>query len=134
MELLKKWHQAIQTRDVSMLDEILAEEVVFYSPVVWSEQKGKALTKMYLTAALHVIGGNDFNYVNEIVSKNQACLEFSTKIGDTIINGVDLITTNEEGKIIEFKVMVRPLRGMMVLKEKMFELLEMMSDNKKKDQ
>jgi SnoaL-like protein len=134
MELLIKWHQAIQTRDVSILDEILSEEVVFYSPVVWSGQKGKALTKMYLTAALHVIGGNDFKYVNEIISNNQACLEFSTKIENTIINGVDLITTNDEGKIVEFKVMVRPLRGMMVLKEKMFELLEMMSDNKKKEQ
>ena len=99
MEVLKKWHMAVESRDAALLDEILAEDVIFYSPVLWSAQKGKDLTKMYLTAAIHVIGGKDFKYVKEIVGKNQACLEFTTKIGETIVNGVDIITTNEEGKI-----------------------------------
>jgi len=128
MDFLNKWHQLVQTKDSSLLDELLAEEVVFYSPVVWPAQEGKMLTKMYLNAALHVIGGDDFKYVKEIVSDHQVCLEFSTKIGDTIINGVDIITINEDGKIIEFKVMVRPLKAMMALKDKMFELLQMMKD------
>ena len=124
MEVLNKWHRAIETRDPSLLDEILADDVVFYSPVLWSKQEGKTITKMYLTAALHVLANNDFKYVREIVSGNHACLEFTTKIDDTIINGVDLITVNENSKIIEFKVMVRPIRGMMAVKEKMFELLQ----------
>jgi len=127
MEVLQKWHQAVQTKDIEILNEILAEDVVFYSPVVWSAQKGKEITKMYLTAALHVIGGKDFKYEKEIVSNNQACLEFSTMIGAININGVDIITVNDEGKIIEFKVMVRPLKGMMALKDKMFELMKIMN-------
>lgn len=126
MEILEQWHRAIETRDPSILDEILSEDVVFYSPVLWSKQEGKMLTTMYLSAALHVLGGNDFKYVKEIVSGNQACLEFTTKIGDTVVNGVDIITTNDRGRIVEFKVMVRPIRGMMVLKEKMLELLQKM--------
>jgi len=127
MEVLKKWHLAVETKDASILDEILADEVVFHSPVVWTPQVGKEITKMYLSAAMYVIGGEDFQYVKEIVSKNQACLEFTTKIGDTIINGVDIITINKENKIIEFKVMIRPLKGMMAVKDKMFELMRKMS-------
>ena len=126
MELLKKWHKAIETRDINVLDEILADDVTFYSPVVWTPQEGKALTTMYLSAAFYVLGGNDFKYVKEVISGNIACLEFSTKVDDIVVNGVDIITTNEAGKIVEFKVMVRPLKGMMILKEKMFELMEKM--------
>lgn len=129
METLKKWHAAVQNRDISIVDEILAEDVVFHSPVVWTPQKGKEITKMYLFAAMHIIGGKDFTYVKEIVSSHQACLEFTTKIGDIIINGVDIITFNDDEKIIEFKVMVRPMKGMMELKEKMFELMQKMNDN-----
>ena len=124
MNILEKWHHMVQSRDIKMLDELLAEDVAFYSPVIWSPQKGKQLTSMYLYAALEVLVGSDFKYVKEIVGKNQLCLEFKTTVDDIIINGVDLISLNEEGKIIEFKVMVRPLKGMMKLKEKMFELLQ----------
>lgn len=127
MEFLQKWHQAVKSRDIQMLDEILSDEVVFHSPVVWTPQEGKAITKMYLSAAMYVIANENFNYVKEITSGNQACLEFTTKIGETIVNGTDIITFDDEGKITEFKVMVRPLRGMMILKEKMFELMQKMS-------
>ena len=116
MEVLQKWHHAVQSNDPSLLDEIFSEEVVFYSPVVWRPQSGKALTKMYLTAAMHVFKNSEFKYVREIVSGHQACLEFTAKIGETIVNGVDLITINEANQIIEFKVLVRPMQGMMVLK------------------
>ena len=124
MKILEKWHQIVQLRDMSLLDELLADEVVFYSPVLWSPQEGKLLTMMYLSAAAEIIGGENFKYVKEIVTEHQACLEFSAKVGDIFINGVDIISTNEAGKIIEFKVMVRPLKGMMILKERMFELLQ----------
>jgi len=127
METLHKWHQAVQTRDVSLLDEILSEDVVFHSPVVWTPQEGKEITKLYLTAAMYVLGNEDFQYTKEIISDHQICLEFTTKIDDTIINGIDIITLNDEGKIIEFKVMVRPLKAMMALKDKMHELMQKMS-------
>jgi len=124
MKYLDKWHHAVKTKDVNILDDLLDDDVVFHSPVVWTPQAGKQITKMYLAAALYVIANEDFRYVNEITSANQASLEFSTKIGDIIVNGVDLITFNEEGKIIEFKVMVRPYKGMLAVKDKMFEMMK----------
>jgi hypothetical protein len=128
MQVLTKWHEALKTGDLNILDEILANEVVFYSPVVWSAQEGKFLTKMYLSAAFQVLVTSDFKYDKQVVDGNHACLEFSTKIGDTIINGVDIITTNEYGKIVEFKVMVRPMKAMLCLKDKMLEMLQNMSN------
>lgn len=126
MESLKRWHHAVQKRDTSILEDILADDVTFYSPAIWAPQNGKTLTKMYLIGAMLVLGGEEFEYVKEIVSGNMACLEFTTKIDDKIINGVDIITFDESGKIIEFKVMVRPYSSLVKLKEKMFELLQQM--------
>ena len=126
MEFIHKWHQAVQTKDIKILDELLSDDVVFHSPVVWTPQEGKEITKLYLSAAMYVIANEDFKYVKEIISSDQACLEFTTKIGDIVVNGVDIITFNDEGKITEFKVMVRPLKGMMTLKDKMFELMQKM--------
>lgn len=128
MNSLEKWHQAVKNRDITVLDHILADDVVFFSPVVWKSQHGKGITSLYLAAAMQVLGNEDFKYEKEIISEKQACLEFTTKIGDIIVNGVDLITFNDEDKIIEFKVMVRPLKGMMAVKEKMFELMQKMSE------
>ncbi len=126
METLEKWHDVVQSKDVNKLDAILSDDVVFHSPVVWTPQEGKEITKLYLTAAMYVIANDHFKYVKEVVADNQACLEFTTKIGDITINGIDIISLNEEGKIKEFKVMVRPLKAMMTLKDKMFELMQKM--------
>ena len=127
MEHLHKWHQAVGKRDLNILDDILDDEVVFHSPVLWTPQKGKDITKLYLGAAMNVLATADFKYVNEIVSNNQVCLEFTTLIGETVVNGVDIITFNEQGKITEFKVMVRPIKGMMAVKDKMLEFIQKMS-------
>ena len=121
---LARWHQAIKTGDASILSEILAEEVVFHSPVVWTPQKGKMITTLYLMGAFQVLGGQDFVYVKEIIAGNTAILEFNTKIEDIVVNGVDIIQWNEAGKIIEFKVMVRPLKGMHIVHQKMATMLE----------
>ena len=126
MSGLEKWHEAVKNRDLSALDDLLADDVVFFSPVVWKPQHGKDLTKLYLSAAMYVLANEDFRYQREIIDENQVCLEFTTKVDETIINGVDMITFNEEGRIVEFKVMVRPLRAMMTLKEKMLELMQKM--------
>ncbi|MEM6803018.1 MAG: nuclear transport factor 2 family protein [Bacteroidota bacterium] len=113
-------------RNMKLLDDLLDEDVVFHSPVVWTPQKGKNITKYYLMAADQVLGGDHFSYQKEIVGENQACLEFITKIGDTVVNGVDIITWNEEGMIIEFKVMVRPLQAVNAIWKSMQSMLEKM--------
>ena len=129
---LKNWHQFMETRNPKILDELLANEVIFYSPIVWTPQEGKQITKLYLMAALEVFGGEnaDFKYVKEVIDKNQFILEFNTIIDGITVNGVDMIEVNEEGKIISFKVMVRPLKAINKVHEKMGEMLEKLKLNK----
>jgi hypothetical protein len=123
---LKNWHQFMETRNPKILDELLANEVVFYSPIVWSPQEGKQITKLYLIAALKVFGGENtnFTYVRQVIENNQFILEFTTIIDGITVNGVDMIEVNDEGKIISFKVMVRPLKAINKVHEKMGEMLE----------
>jgi len=121
---IQKWHELLEQQKLEILDEILAEDVEFHSPVLHTPQKGKILTKMYLSAAYYVFSQQTFTYVREILQDNQACLEFKTEIDGIVINGVDLIECDENGKITDFKVMVRPLKGLQKLQEKMFELLD----------
>jgi len=116
----------METRNPKILDELLANEVVFYSPIVWSPQEGKQITKLYLIAALKVFGGENtnFTYVRQVIENNQFILEFTTIIDGITVNGVDMIEVNDEGKIISFKVMVRPLKAINKVHEKMGEMLE----------
>ena len=118
-----QWHTIVRTRDASGLGELLADEVIFYSPVVHTPQTGKAITTMYLTAALHVFGNESFRYVREVVGERDAVLEFETEIDGITVNGVDMIKWNADGKIVEFKVMVRPLRAINLIHQKMAEML-----------
>ena len=120
---LQLWHQFVQTGDYKLLDELLAEEVVFPSPVVWKPQKGKEITKIYLSAAAQVLGGEDFVYVREVINDRHYMLEFTKTIDDITINGIDMIEVNENDQIIDFKVMVRPLKGMQKIHQKMGEIL-----------
>ncbi|MEH6476745.1 MAG: nuclear transport factor 2 family protein [Sneathiella sp.] len=121
---LAKWHKIAATKDVQGLSKILHEDAIFHSPVVHTPQKGKALTQMYLTAAFHVLTGDDFKYVREVVSGNNAVLEFETIVDGITINGVDMITCDDDGLIVDFKVMVRPLKAMNMLHQKMMAMLE----------
>lgn len=126
MGVVEKWHHMMTTRSFEELDELLAEDAIMYSPVVFTPQKGKYITKMYLTAAGHVIGNEHFKYTSEIVGEGQACLEFETEIDGKYVNGVDLISWNEEQQITEFKVMIRPLQAVNVVWQEMGKLLEKM--------
>ena len=123
---LKNWHTFLDTKNPKILDELLADEVIFYSPIVWSPQEGKQITKLYLIAALKVFGGENtnFTYVRQVIENNQFILEFTTIIDGITVNGVDMIEVNDEGKIISFKVMVRPLKAINKVHEKMGEMLE----------
>lgn len=120
---LDLWHNIVRTRDAGGLDVLLDDDVVFHSPVVHTPQIGKAVTTMYLTAAVHVFGNDSFRYVREVVGENDAVLEFETEIDSIVVNGVDMIRWNAEGKIIEFKVMIRPLKAINIIHEKMGEML-----------
>lgn len=124
MNCLQAWHNIVRTRDASRLGDLLADDVVFYSPVVHTPQNGKMITSMYLAAAVQVFGNESFQYVREVVGESDAVLEFETEIDGIAVNGVDLIKWNADGKIVEFKVMVRPLKGINIIHEKMAAMLE----------
>ena len=138
MHPIKKWHELVETDNKDIYDEILAEDVVFYSPVVHTPQKGKGITKIYLSAAGNVFGDSkkesspkesfsNFKYTKEIIGENNACLEFENIIDGIHINGVDLITWNEDNLITEFRVLVRPLQAVNMLHKMMGEMLEKMN-------
>jgi hypothetical protein len=97
--------------DAALLADLLADDAVFHSPVVHTPQAGKAIVMAYLVAAAHVLGNDKFHYVRELVDGDEMMLEFVTEIDGTHINGVDIIRFNSEGKISDFKVMVRPLKA-----------------------
>jgi SnoaL-like domain len=120
---IETWHALVRSGDPSGLDQLLAEDAVFISPVVHTPQRGKALTMGYLSAAFHVFFNPSFRYVREIIGPTDALLEFETEIDGILVNGVDLIKWNEAGKIIEFKVMVRPLKAVNLVHERMAAML-----------
>ena len=122
---LEIWHEVVGKGKAEKLPEIIAEDCVFLSPVVHTPQEGKAITIAYLSAAAEVLS-DGFHYVKEIVDGNHAVLEFVCNIDGVTVNGVDIISFNEEGLIKEFKVMVRPLKGMQVVHQKMAEMLAAM--------
>ena len=125
------WHRLVQSRDPSGLGTLLADEVVFYSPVVHAPQRGRALTAMYLSAAFEVFFNQSFRYVREILGPADALLEFTTVVEGVEVNGIDLIKWNESGEIVEFKVMIRPLKAINLIHQKMASRLELMKNSPK---
>ena len=113
--LLAKWHDYMKAADPAGLDALLADNVVFESPVVHTPQAGKAITMKYLASAGTVLGGEGFHYLGEWLGDRSAILEFATVIDGIKVNGVDMIWWNAEGKINRFKVMVRPLKAINLL-------------------
>ena len=123
---LAAWHQVVQSRDPSTLSALLDDDVVFHSPVVHTAQRGKRITLKYLMGAMQVLNNAAFRYEREIVGAHDALLEFSTEIDGILINGIDLIRWNEAGRIVDFKVMVRPLKAVNLLHQRMGAMLEML--------
>ena len=121
---LDTWHQLVQNRDASGLNDLLADDVVFHSPVVHTPQHGRKLTAWYLSAAFSVFFNPTFRYVREIVGASDAMLEFETEIDGILVNGVDLIKWNDAGRIIEFKVMLRPLKAINLIHQRMGAMLQ----------
>ncbi len=135
---VEAWHRFVRNVSEEALDALLADEVVFHSPVVHTPQKGRALTKLYLMAAFNVFPGDDpggaakgegkppgkFRYVREVVDDHDAVLEFETEMDGIHVNGVDMIRWNDEGRIVDFKVMVRPLKAIQTVHARMAAMLE----------
>ena len=117
------WHQLVQASDPSGLEDLLADDAVFLSPIVHTPQRGKALAKGYLSAAFQVFFNPGFRYVREVIGPSDAMLEFETEIDGVLVNGVDIIKWNEAGQIIEFKVMIRPLKAVNLIHERMGAIL-----------
>lgn len=125
---LALWHQFVASKDGQLLKDFLAKEVVFHSPVVWTPQQGKEIVKMYLIAAGQIIANDDFEYVKELSNANYTVLEFKTIIDGVSIEGVDILTFNEENKLVDLKVMIRPLKAVQIVHQKMGEFLLKMKE------
>jgi len=125
---LEKRHLFTTSKDPKYLDELLADDVVFYSPIVHAPQKGKWITTGYLMSAMMILGADKskFTYVKEVMNTKDAILEFTAEIDGISINGVDMISVNEAGKLNVFKVMIRPLKAVNLIHEKMGEILKEM--------
>lgn len=121
---LATWHQLVEKRDARGLDSLLSDKVVFYSPVVHTPQVGKAMATQYLAAAFHVFFNESFRYVREIAGSRDAVPEFQVEIEGISVNGVDMIKWDDEGKIVEFKVMLRPLKAINLIHQKMAAMLQ----------
>jgi hypothetical protein len=118
------WHRLVKSQDPAGLNTLIDEAAVFYSPVVYAPQAGRRLVVMYLSAAFKVFFGPDFRYVREIIGPNDAVLEFETELDGVVVNGVDLIRWNDAGRITEFKVMLRPVKALQAVQQRMAVLLQ----------
>ncbi len=125
---LQHWHKVMSTGDAQLLSKLLTDDVVFHSPVVHTPQKGKKITMAYLLAASKVLGGDGFTYVREIIGQENFVLEFKKEIDGILINGVDIVAFNENDQITDFKVMVRPLKAVNMIHQKMGEMLMKMKN------
>jgi hypothetical protein len=119
---LRAWHAVVEAKDAALLDELLADDVVFRSPAVFRPQEGKALTTAYLSAAIAVLGPT-LRYVHEWFDESSAVLEFEADVDGMYVHGVDMLRWNDDGRITGFTVMVRPLRGLQQVMTRMAERL-----------
>jgi hypothetical protein len=118
------WHRLASSRDASGLDALLAEDVVFHSPVVHTPQRGRKLASLYLGAAFRVFFNPSFRHVREIVGPSDAMLEFEVEIDGVAVNGVDLLKWDAAGQIVDFKVMIRPLKAINLIHQRMAAMLQ----------
>lgn len=123
-EKLARWHQVLKSRDPQQLNALIADEAVFHSPLVHTPQQGKALTTAYLTAALYVLANDSFHYVREVSEGDHSILEFVLELDGITVNGVDMIQWNEQGQIVDFKVMIRPYKAIETVRTRMAAMLE----------
>jgi SnoaL-like domain len=115
---LRAWHAVIESGDPALLDGLLADDVVFRSPALFTPQQGKAATTQYLSSAMVVLGPS-LRYVSEWHDQASAVLEFEAELEGVYVQGVDMLRWNGDGRLVSFTVMVRPIRGL----QKLIELM-----------
>jgi hypothetical protein len=139
--VVEQWHRHLRGDLPGGLDVLLDDDVVFYSPIVFTPQVGKAVTKLYLRAAAVALpgevpeekapggpgAGGGFRYTKQVLSGDTAVLEFETSVDGRYVNGVDIIRCNDSGRIVEFRVMIRPLQAVEAVHRQMARTLEAMS-------
>jgi hypothetical protein len=131
-QTVAKWHDVVAGK--GDLDALLADDVVFVSPIVFTPQKGKDLAKLYLGAAGATIGGDEkqggggrkFRYVKQVLDHPHAVLEFETEMEGKYVNGVDILTCDDDDRIVEFRVMIRPLQAIQLVHRQMAAMIEQM--------
>ena len=123
MPVIERWLNVIENGQIADLDDMLAEDAVFYSPAVFTPQRGRATAAAYLRAAEHMFAGTGFHYVNKWIDANSAVLEFAAEIDGISVEGVDILHWNDEGQLTSVKVMVRPFKAIQTVVAKMAELL-----------
>jgi len=111
---LTRWHALVESKNPALLDDLLADDVVYRSPAVFAPQEGKALTRGYLSAAIKVLGPS-LRYVSQWHDDASAVLEFEADLDGLYLQGVDILHWNADGKLVSFTVMVRPMRGLQKL-------------------
>jgi len=141
-QVIEKWHAHLRGELPGGLDELLDDDVVFYSPIVYTPQQGKAITKLYLQAAGQTLPGEKsaatspaggapsggFHYTKIVMTGDTAVLEFETTVEGKYVNGVDIFRCNDEGRIVEIRVMLRPLQAINLVHQQMGKALEQMQD------
>jgi len=110
-QVIDRWHQLLGNHSEAALNALLDDDVTFHSPVVHTPQQGKEITAAYLMAAHTVLGGDSFQYVRQVIGDRDAMLEFTVEVDGIHVNGVDIIQWNDDNKIVDFKVMLRPLKA-----------------------
>ncbi len=126
---LQQWHLSLKTKSPTHLADFLHDDVVFYSPVVFTPQRGKQITMGYLAAASQSLG-KDFKYIKEVITEKLVMLEFETIIDGKYVNGIDIMTFDDDSKCTEFKVMIRPLQAVHAIQQSMMEILELMKSGR----
>jgi len=121
--VIERWLDVIENGQTADLDDMLAEDAVFYSPAVFTPQRGRATAAAYLRAAEHMFAGTNFHYVNKWIDSHSAVLEFAADIDGISVEGVDILHWNDEGTLTSVKVMMRPFKGLQAVIAKMAELL-----------
>jgi hypothetical protein len=126
-KVVETWHRVVAGERPEALDDLLADDVVFYSPILYTPQRGKAVTTMYLRAAAQTLSGDPvhgaFHYTKQVLAGVVAMLEFETTIVGKYVNGVDIIRCDDTGNIVEFRVMIRPLQAINAIHEQMRAML-----------
>lgn len=121
--VIDRWLGVIENGQTADLDDMLAEDAIFYSPAVFSPQRGRATAAAYLRAAEHMFAGTGFHYVNTWIDTNSAVLEFAAELDGVTVEGVDILHWNDAGQLTSVKVMIRPFKAVQTVVAKMAELL-----------